>query len=337
MDRDGGPGGDGGRLRRVRPPRPGRGRPVPLPGRLAVAALALVTATPSEGLLLLTTLLLVALAAAGRFLAGDPVVRATGAAVLPLAAAGTVWAGGAVLDVDVARLGVPALLVVAALALLRPRPDTEGSALLAGIVSLAVAVPAATDVPLSLAVHLTLAGSLLSLTALVHPHRRAVGWAGSAVLTAALWVRLARRRGGRAGGLHPAARARARRAWRCGGCGATRRPPPRCWCPDWCSRPPRRWCGCSSPTRSRCAPCCSARPASPWPWSAPRCGGARRCWWAPWSGALLVLLELAPYVVRTPQWVVIGLAGTVLTLVGITWERRVVELRRAVGYVGRLR
>ena len=54
-------------------------------------------------------------------------------------------------------------------------------------------------------------------------------------------------------------------------------------------------------------------------------------------GGLLVLREVAPYAEATPRWVLIGLAGTVLTVVGVTWERRVVELREAAAYLGRLR
>ncbi len=54
-------------------------------------------------------------------------------------------------------------------------------------------------------------------------------------------------------------------------------------------------------------------------------------------GAALTLVELAPYAVETPQWVVIGAAGSLLIAVGVTWERRVVELQRAAGYVARLR
>ena len=53
--------------------------------------------------------------------------------------------------------------------------------------------------------------------------------------------------------------------------------------------------------------------------------------------SLVVLRELAPYAVAIPQWVLIGLAGTVLTVVGVTWERRVRDLRAASTYVGRLR
>jgi hypothetical protein len=33
----------------------------------------------------------------------------------------------------------------------------------------------------------------------------------------------------------------------------------------------------------------------------------------------------------------IGLAGALLTTVGITWERRLLEIRNAVGLLGRLR
>ena len=50
-----------------------------------------------------------------------------------------------------------------------------------------------------------------------------------------------------------------------------------------------------------------------------------------------MLRELAPYAAQTPQWVLIGAAGTVLIGVGITWEARLRDLRQAAGYLGRLR
>jgi hypothetical protein len=70
--------------------------------------------------------------------------------------------------------------------------------------------------------------------------------------------------------------------------------------------------------------------------------GTRLRWNAPLLvgavvGGLLVLRELAPYAAATPQWVLIGLAGTVLTVVGVTWERRVRDLHQATAYLGRLR
>jgi hypothetical protein len=53
-------------------------------------------------------------------------------------------------------------------------------------------------------------------------------------------------------------------------------------------------------------------------------------------GTLVVLREAA-YAEVLPQWVVIGLLGTVLSLVGVTWERRLAELRLAGAYLRRLR
>jgi len=54
-------------------------------------------------------------------------------------------------------------------------------------------------------------------------------------------------------------------------------------------------------------------------------------------GGLLVLRELAPYAATVPPWLLIGLSGALLTLVGITWESRMRDLRTASRYVGRLR
>jgi hypothetical protein len=65
-------------------------------------------------------------------------------------------------------------------------------------------------------------------------------------------------------------------------------------------------------------------------WSAPIVAGAA-------AVTVLVLRELGPYANAVPQWVWIGLAGMVLTAAGITWERQLRDLRRAVSMVGRLR
>jgi hypothetical protein len=70
--------------------------------------------------------------------------------------------------------------------------------------------------------------------------------------------------------------------------------------------------------------------------------GSQLRWSAPLAvgglvGGLLVLREVAPYASELPQWVLIGFAGTILTVVGVTWEQRVLELRRATSYLGRLR
>lgn len=65
-------------------------------------------------------------------------------------------------------------------------------------------------------------------------------------------------------------------------------------------------------------------------WSAPVLTGTT-------IGLPLVLRELGPYAGTVPQWVWIGLAGLLLTVAGITWERQLRDLRRAVSMIGRLR
>ena len=70
--------------------------------------------------------------------------------------------------------------------------------------------------------------------------------------------------------------------------------------------------------------------------------GAWLRWHAPFLvgavvGGLVVLRELAPYALETPQWMLIGAAGTVLIACGITWESRMRDLQQAAAYLGRLR
>jgi hypothetical protein len=71
-------------------------------------------------------------------------------------------------------------------------------------------------------------------------------------------------------------------------------------------------------------------------------GGAAWRWGAPVVvgsvvGGLLVLRELAPYAASVPTWVSIGVSGAVLLVVGITWESRMSDVRRASRYVAALR
>ena len=49
------------------------------------------------------------------------------------------------------------------------------------------------------------------------------------------------------------------------------------------------------------------------------------------------MLREAAYADVLEQWMVIGLVGVLLTVVGVTWESRLAELRRAAGYVRALR
>jgi hypothetical protein len=71
-------------------------------------------------------------------------------------------------------------------------------------------------------------------------------------------------------------------------------------------------------------------------------GGSGVRWTAPvlvgWlSGAALVVRESAPYAVDIQQWILIGSAGALLIISGVTWEQRVRDLRRMTAYLGRLR
>ena len=65
-------------------------------------------------------------------------------------------------------------------------------------------------------------------------------------------------------------------------------------------------------------------------WNAPVVVGAA-------VGALVLLVELAPYAARTPQFVVIAAVGSVLLVVGVTWERRLRDLLTAASYLVLLR
>jgi hypothetical protein len=72
-------------------------------------------------------------------------------------------------------------------------------------------------------------------------------------------------------------------------------------------------------------------------------GGVRLRWSAPVTigavvGGLEVIRLAAPYIGdAVPRWVLIGTAGAVLILMGVTWERRLQEARHAMAYVRHLR
>lgn len=70
--------------------------------------------------------------------------------------------------------------------------------------------------------------------------------------------------------------------------------------------------------------------------------GARQRWSAPLLfgaavGLLVALRQVAPMVDAVPRWALIGTAGTVLVVLGVTWERRLQEARSVAGYVRALR
>lgn len=269
-----------------------------------------------------------------------PQARLVSGSLLPLAAAGLIWSLSEVLAVDDVYRGAPVLLVVGLLAILRPRLAMEASAAAAGTVAAVAAVAAvagASDQATSTSIHLTLAGALVSASALVTPSRRPLGWLGGLLLAAATWVRLADL------GVHA---------------------------PEAYTLPTavalivvglrRLYVDPEASTRLALVPglALATTPSLLWVLAdglvslravllglaclALVLAGARLRWSAPVSvgstvGAVLVLAELAPYVLVTPQWLLIGAAGTLLTVVGVTWESRLRDVRTGMAYLGRLR
>jgi hypothetical protein len=67
--------------------------------------------------------------------------------------------------------------------------------------------------------------------------------------------------------------------------------------------------------------------------------------WLRWGGPLVVgaaaggleVVREATYASVLPQWVLIALVGALLTVIGVTWEQRLRDLRLAAGYVRALR
>ncbi len=301
-----------------------------------VLAAAVAVAAPSSGLLVVPLALLTALAAAspaGRF----PYTGELGGLALAPSGGALLWVVADLLGADVAVTGAPVLLVLGVLVLVRPRVEVEMTSAATALVSAAMAVTVADDVAVSLALHLTLAGALVSAHALAHPSRRPLAWAGAGLLVLASWVRLVdvgvaapepytlpAATALLAVGVHRLLRERgaSTRLALLPGLGLATVPSLLRVAED-------------GPVSLRAAllglACLGLM-----------LGGVRLRWSAPLVvgatvGGLLTLLELSPYAAQTPQWLLLGLGGLTLVAVGVTWERRVVDLRRATTYMGRLR
>ena len=239
--------------------------------------------------------------------------------------------------------GLPVLLVVGALALVRPRPQIEIPAAVSGLVASAVAFVALTE-PLGdpdllpVEVYLTVAGALVTASAVIHPQRRLLGWPGGLLLVMASWVRLAD-----VGVTAPEAYTmpsavalvlvglhRLRRDQSAGTL-TTLTPG------LLLATVPSLLRVLGERPRLLAGP--AARDSAAWRWCSP--APALR-WQAPLVigaavGGVLVLWEVGPYAAELPLWVVIALAGTLLTVVGVTWESRLHNLRTAQSYLARLR
>ncbi|MEN8708072.1 MAG: zinc ribbon domain-containing protein [Nocardioides marinisabuli] len=303
---------------------------------LAVAALTALLALPSAALAAVTAGLL-ALALASRVVRAGEAAATEVWAALPVALVAALWALGSVVGLDVAQRGAATLVVVGVLALLVRRADVDVATALVAPWPAVAGVLAADDLSVSLSLHLTLVGALLVARALTDARRRRVAWAGGLLLAAATWVQLADI-GVEAPEPYTAPSALALLVV---GLLALRRTPGRgsveTLLPGLLLAvvPSLLWVLAQDPVSWRALLLgmgCLVLVLS----------GTRLGWQAPLlvggvAGALVVLRELAPYAAATPQWVLLAAAGALLLVVGITWERRVRDLRVAGGYLARLR
>ena len=246
------------------------------------------------------------------------------------------WTAGLSNDVDAARVGLPLLVLLGMLAIARPEPEVELPAVAMALVAVPPAIVAASDVGGSLALHLVVLGALLSASSVIHESRRALVWFAGPVFALASWVWFADR-------------------------GVT--------APEPYTLPSAAVLialGLVRLLRDRDAGTAVALlpglllgtlPSLVWVLGDPlspralvlgigclalTVAGAALRWNAPLLvgsvvGAIVVLREIGPYASDVPQWVWIGLAGALLTTIGITWERRLLDVRQAVGMLGRLR
>ncbi len=303
-------------------------------GAAVLTVLAVLVSTPSD-VLTSVSLALPTVVAAVLMRRADR-VGSVAAASFPPAFAGLVWASLNVAGVDEQYRAIPVLLVLGGLALWRSQPELELSAAFAGAVAAAGAIAYATDPSLALAVHLTVSGALVTASSIIHPSRRAAGWLGGFLLAAATWVRLAEL------GVHTPEAYTLPSAAALVGVGLWRL---------------RQNLGSATITflapglALATVPSLAATLVDPYSWRALLLGiaclllvlagvGAR--WGAPLVvgatvGGLLVLRELAPYAAHVPTWLTIGASGAVLLVVGVTWESRINDMRRASRYVAALR
>jgi hypothetical protein len=246
---------------------------------------------------------------------------------LPAAVGAAVWTAGELLHTayDARSLAVLVAAGLVALALRRPGADAVAAATAA---LAATGMLTADDLPLAVAVHLTVAGAFVTLRG----HR----WAGGLLLDAATWVRL----------------------WDLGVTAPEAYTLPTALVllavgvhrldgdPDadttstllpglvLATVPSLVW-ALTDPLSTRAALLGAACLAlvlagAALRWSAPVAVGSL-------VGLVLVLRELAPYAALWPQWALIGTAGSLLLAAGVTWEARVRDLRRTAAYLERLR
>ncbi len=298
------------------------------------AALAVLAALPSD--VMTAVVLSVITAGCVVLMRRTDLTGELATAAFSFAFGGLVWSAANAASVPAVDRAVPILLVLGALAIWRREPALEVSAAAVGTVSSIAAVLAAADLPVALAVHLTVAGALVTTSAVLHPSRRELAWLGGLLLATATWVRLADL------GVHaveaytlPSAVAlTAVGVWRLRH--DDRSATLRTLVPGLTlATVPSLLVALGDPVSLRAlllglACLALVLVGARGRWAAPLVVGAA-------VGATLVLRELAPDAAQLPPWLVIGLSGTLLTAVGVTWESRMRDVRTASRYVAGLR
>lgn len=309
---------------------------------LALVITALVAALPSTVLTLVVIAATVLAGAAIGFRSVASTNRPPALSVLAVATAGLAWTAAEVAGVDDPWKAAPVLVLVGALALVLPRLPVEIPAAVSGAVALVASVTAGLDHSetwglRSLALHLTVAGVLVTATALAHPQRRMLAYPGGLLLAMASWVRLYD-----LGVTAPEAYTLPSAvALVLLGLHRLRRDPDSTTLTNL--TPGLVLATMPTLVQTFTDEAVSLRPLL----LGAAClnlvmAGTRLRWTAPLVvgatiGALLVLRELGPYAADLPPWLVIAIAGTALTVVGITWESRQRNLRDAGRYLSRLR
>ncbi|MBM0126307.1 SCO7613 C-terminal domain-containing membrane protein [Pimelobacter simplex] len=293
-------------------------------------------ALPSEGLVVATLAPLAAALVALAVLGRQPATRVVAGLSTPAAVGLTTASASMVVANDLAWLSVPVLLAVGVLALALPRLEIEVPAIVVAALALPVSLVTVADTGGYAALWLTVAGFLLGATALLHETRRGCAVAGTVLLLLASWVRLADLdvTAPEPYTLPLAVGLLGLGAWRLQRSAAVGTIEALLPGLLLATLPSLLWV-LADPVSLRAlalgAACLVLTIAgAAMRWSAPLVVGAT-------VGATVVLRELGPYAGEFPKWVWIGLAGALLTVVGITWERRLLDVRQAVGFLGRLR
>jgi hypothetical protein len=301
---------------------------------LALSAGAALLALPSDRMT--TAVLAVLCTMAGYLMLRTDSTGAAASTCFPVAFAGLVWAVGSVGGIDGEFRAIPVLLVLGGLAIWRPQVEPEVSSAFSGAVVAAAAIASAPDFEGALAVHLTVAGALVTASSIIHPSRRLLAWPGGLLLAAATWVRLIDL------GVDVPEAYTLPSALVLVGVGV------------WRLRQDDRSATLSYLTPGltlATVPSLLAMLDDPFSLRALLLGvaclvltvaGAALRWSAPLVvgatvGGLLVARELAPYAAQVPTWLTIGASGALLLTVGITWESRMNDVRRSTRYVAAMR